>query len=702
MSPLRLAPLAALFFLMTCRAAEKEPPVILISVDTLRADHLPMYGYRGISTPALDALRRDSLLFERAWSHSPLTLPSHTTILTGLLPSAHGVRDNTGFRLSPHTPTLASILHTHGYATGAAVSAFILRTATGINSGFDSYDDAVERGSGEKSLGAVQRRGEETTAIARQWITTHTKQPFFYFLHLYEPHAPYDPPEPFRSRYRSAYDGEVAYTDSIVGGFVDFLKAEGIYDRALIVFVSDHGEGLGDHGEEEHGIFLYREAISVPMIVKLPHDALAGQSVSSAVGLEDVTPTILSILRITAPSRLDGTALVADGALAEIPKRAIYSETYYPRLHFGWSDLHSLVDGDSHFIDAPRDELYDLRSDPGEKKNLVDEERRRYGALRDAIRPLEHEPAAPSAVSPEETAKLAALGYIGSTGGSAPITLADPKDKIGTFKELQSAFRLYQQHRDVDALAAFDRLLTHERDMVDLWDIRSKVLFRLGRTAEAIESGKEALRRNPSASYLAADLANELLIAGDYDGAAKHAGLAMRAEPVKAHEILARIALVRGDLQTAQSEADAAVHSPGETNAALYTLARVQRKRGDLAAVLETTSELLARMRKTQARPLAGLYTLRGDALARLGRDADAEAAFREEIGLYPGDVDAYRSLIVLLVAEGRTDEGTRAVLQLAAVSPNAQTFALIADTLHVVGDDDGARYWRARAGGRR
>ena len=265
--------LLAVVLSVTCRREEKPSAVILISVDTLRSDHLPAYGYRGIATPALDAFRKDAVLFQRAWSHSPLTLPSHATILTGLLPAEHGVRDNTGFRVSPKTPTIASILRAHGYATAAAVSAYILRSATGINNGFDVYDDEIERGAQEKALGAVQRRGVETTAIAQQWIGAHGQKPFFYFLHLYEPHAPYDPPEPFFSRYPSKYDGEIAYTDSIVGGFLDFLKQQDIYDRALIVFLSDHGEGLGDHGEEEHGIFLYRESISVPMMIKLPANA---------------------------------------------------------------------------------------------------------------------------------------------------------------------------------------------------------------------------------------------------------------------------------------------------------------------------------------------------------------------------------------------------------------------------------------------
>jgi tetratricopeptide (TPR) repeat protein len=641
-----------------------------------------MYGYRGVRTPALDQLRKDGVLFAHAWSHTPLTLPSHATMLTGLLPPQHGVRDNTGFRLQESTPTLASILASHGYATGAAVSAFVLRGATGVGRGFGDYDDRVEQ-TGEKSLGAVQRNGQATAAVAKQWISAHAGQPFFYFLHLYEPHAPYAPPAP----YPQTYDGEVAATDAIVGDFLDFLRRQGLYDRALILFVSDHGEGLGDHGEEEHGIFLYRESLAVPMVVKLPKNARAGSTSDTMAGLADVTPTILDALHIKAP-RLDGHALLSDSG-----KWPIYSETYYPRFHFGWSDLHSLIAGDGHYIAAPREELYDLAHDPAERTNRIADDRRGAASLREAIRRYEREPSTPQPVSKQEAEKLAALGYIGSSAAhSGP--LADPKDKIGTFRELQSAFRLYREHHDTAALAAFDALLKREPDLVDLWDVRSKVLFRLGRPTEGIESGKEALRRNPAAAHLAADLANEMLLAGDADGAETHAKLALEGEPAKAHEILARIALVRGDLTKAETEARAA----GDSNAALFTLARVQQKRGDFESVATMTGRIVGHM----DRPLVGVHAMRGDALARLGRNAEAESELRAEIALFPTIPDAYRSLVVLLLAENRPDDATHAVLALATASPKPETYRAIAEIMRGVGDEGGARYWRARAAAER
>lgn len=667
------------FSFLTCARERESVPVFLVSIDTLRSDHLGAYGSTRVPTPAFDAFAADAVLFERAYSHSPLTLPSHTTILSGLLPAEHGVRDNTGFHVGEQTPLLQAVLAAHGYSTGAAVSAYVLRGATGIGRGFATYDDAVERRSSSQALGAVQRRGEETLAAAERWLDAHSARPF-YFLHFYEPHAPYE---------HGGYAGDVAASDALLGRFFASLKARDLYDRALIVVLSDHGEGLGDHGEDEHGIFLYREAIQVPLLVKLPRNRLAGTRAAAPVGLADVMPTILGVLGIDAP-KSDGRALFADGELAGLAPRPVYSETWYPRFHFGWSELHSLVDGDEHFIDAPRPELYDLRRDPRETVDVLAERRRRYAALRDAIAPLKRAAEAPAPVSAEEAAKLAALGYVGSTAARGDGPLPDPKDKTGVFRELRAAFRLYREGKDAEALAAFDRLLRGEPDLVDLWDMRSKVLFRLGRTDEAIEAGKEALRRSPTAATLAVDLAHQLLIAGRLDEAAQHAELALKGDPARAHELLARIALLRGDLAAAEREAAAG----GDSDAARYTLARVAHRKGDYAAVERITVALVAR---PEARQLAGLHALRGDALARLGRDAEAEAAFREELRLVPASAEANRGLIVLLVARGRNEEATAVVRAFAAAAPNRQTYQVIADTLHVVGDEAGARYWRSR-----
>src|SRR5713226_4300825 len=283
----------------------KGTPIILISIDTLRSDHLPVYGYNKIETPAIDALRSDSILYSRAYSHCPLTLVSHASIFTGLLPADHGIRDNIGYTLNPKTKTLAEILKSKGYATGGAVSAIVLRGETGIKRGFDFWDDDVDIDPNFLSMGRAQRSGDETREVAQKWIGEHKSRPFFFFFHIYEPHTPYDPPEPFKSKYGSTYDGDVAAADAVTGRFLDFLRDQGIYDRAAIILLSDHGEGLGDHGEEEHGILLYREALQVPLMIKLPKSSERGKTVDAPVELIDVFPTILN------PVASEGRSLLA-------------------------------------------------------------------------------------------------------------------------------------------------------------------------------------------------------------------------------------------------------------------------------------------------------------------------------------------------------------------------------------------------------
>ncbi|HJQ37374.1 MAG TPA: sulfatase-like hydrolase/transferase [Thermoanaerobaculia bacterium] len=670
----------------TERAA--RPPVILISIDTLRSDHLPAYGYRGVRTPAIDAFAREAIVFERAYSHSPLTLPSHATILTGRLPADTGIRDNAGFRLDPGRVTLAEVLKRNGYATGAAVSAYVLRADTGINRGFDFFDDRIAQRA-DQSLGGIQRSGVETESAAKQWLGTHAAQPFFLLLHLYEPHSPYDAPEPYRSQFQP-YDAEIAASDAIVGRFLETLKAQGLYDRALIVLLSDHGEGLGDHGEDEHGIFLYRESIQVPLMVKLPNSARPSR-VSAPVGLRDVMPAILHELDIALPPGLDARPIFREA----VKPRPVYSETFYPRLHFGWSDLHSLIDGTKHFILAPRQELYDLASDPGETKNLAPGDRRAYAAMKRAIASMIVPAASPAAIAPEEAAKLAALGYIGG-GATETVTLSDPKDERQTFRDLRSAFAKFRAGQDAEALAAFQKILRTHPGMTDVWDVTAKTYRRMGHREEAIAAAKEGLKTNPRSAVLATAVAELALEAGHLDEASRHAELVLQHDPPRAHEVLARIAMARGDLAAAEQHAKQAMNG-GDRAAARVTLARVLKQAGRDAEALAAADEAARIVADENKPPFAGLAFLRGDLLARLGRNGEAEAAFRQEIALAPADARAYQSLIVLLVSTGRGNDATPLVFQLIERAPSADNYAAIVETMNALGDTNGVRYWAAK-----
>jgi arylsulfatase A-like enzyme len=690
----------ALLLAAACRgrfisSPSRTTPVVLISIDTLRSDHLPAYGYQGVATPNIDALRADSILYARAYSHVPLTLPSHVSMLTGMLPADSGIRDNVGFRVADSVPMIQQLLKQNGYATGGAVSAFVLRRETGMARGFDFYDDEVEPLGTDKTIGRVQRDGRETLHTLEKWLDGESGKPIFAFLHLYEPHTPYKPPEPYFSRYPNHYDGEIAYTDAIVGEFMDDLKQKGIYDRALIILLSDHGEGLNDHGEEEHGIFLYREALQVPLLVKLPHQGKAGATVTAPVELVDVFPTILDRTATPAPKEGHrvGASLLA--FLRGGPQRQIYSESYYARFHFGWSDLHSLISGSDHFIQAPQPELYDLGADPREKHNVLEQNRRAYVRLRQAIEPYVHEAATPTNVDPEEAAKLAALGYVGSTVSTKPgQVLPDPKASMGAFHDIRQAFTWYRNGKEEDALRLTNQLLAANSQMADLWDLKFRILEKMGREREAVEAAKEGLRIVPVEGALLLDVAKGSLEIGDLDSAQKHAEIAARMQPSKAHEILARVFAQRGDFQRSEAEAKLALEDANDPTGALIQLAEAEKQRGNLDAALAHLDRAVAKETSKTARSHQGLHLARGDILARLGRNAEAERDFRLEISNFPEAPAAYSSLLLLLATEQRLDEAKKLIYDLVKAAPNPRSYVVISETLKAIGDDRGALYW--------
>jgi len=691
--------IVAAVLLAACRGNVKpsnQTPVILISVDTLRSDHLPAYGYGGVETPNIDALRKDGILFRRAYSHTPLTLPSHATILTGTLPADHGLRDNVGFKLAPNVPTLASLLKKNGYATGAAVSAFVLRHETDISRGFDFYDDEVEPVGASTVIGRVQRDGRDTARVAKTWLDKQ-QGPLFFFLHLYEPHTPYTPPEPFLSRYKNHYDGEIAYADDIVGDFIGYLKQRDLYDKALIIFLSDHGEGLNEHGEEEHGIFLYREALQVPLIVKLPHAAHAGETGETPVELADVFPTITQLTATNA----EALHHVGQSLLAMLdksaPARNVYSESFYARFHFGWSDLHSLIDGQHQYIRAPIPELYDVAADPGEKKNIINDDRRAYVAMRTAIEPFVTQAAAPSAIDPEEAAKLAALGYVGSSASvqtAANEQLPDPKTTIGVFNQIREVYTDYRDGKETEALALTDKLLGDNPRILDLWDLKSKILEKLGRDDEAIAAAKEGLKQQPNAVALMIAVANLSMLTGNLEQAQQHAELAKKYDAAQAHDILARIWLAKKDYVRAKQEAELTLSNDHQQLYGLVTLGLIEKQRGDLQSALRYLDEAAQRAQAKKNPRVPNLHFYRGDVLARLGRNEEAERDFRQEIAFYPQEPEPYASLVLLLSTEGRLEEATQLIFRLIAVAPNPPSYVAISETLRAIGDSRGALYW--------
>jgi choline-sulfatase len=684
---------AVLLILLTACAKQDErreaaldnAPVILISVDTLRSDHLPMYGYRGVATPHFDALRQDSVLFERAYSHCPMTLPSHLSMFTGLLPVEHGVRNNIGYQFdAAKFRTVAEVLRERGYRTGAAVSSYVLRSETGAADGFDVYDDAIPIA----TAGAVsehQRSGFETLKAAERWLGTNAAaQPFFLFFHIYEPHAPYAPPEPFRSRYANApYDGEIATADAIVGELVARLKASGVYDRALIVFLSDHGEGLWTHGEDQHGILLYRESLQVPLLVKLPQSQRKGTSVPQPVALSSVFATLTG-----------GAGSLLQAAPATKP---IYSETLYPRIHLGWSELRSLIDAKHHYIDGPRPELYDVSADPAEGHDLASTERRAASALRGELEKYPSKIEEIGAIDPEDAKKLAALGYIGTAsnrGGPLP----NPRDEIASLGEIKAAFRLADQRRNDEAIAAMRKLLVHNPRLADVWSKLGEVLVGTGRSEEAVVAYQSAIARTERFSPdLALGLAFALLESGKPAEAVKHAQLALASNPRESHELLARAFLAQRRAAEAEQHAHAAIEAGDRQPRSILLLAEVQRGAGRYAQALQTIDAAEERAQALEVPHLYGADYLRGDILARLDRPQQAMAAYRNEIAHSPDHLQSYANLAIIELILGHRDAAANVLAEMARKNPHHGAYELAAKTLEAFGEKRAAAEWRAR-----
>lgn len=504
MSPRRGLPgfgIAAFLLCTGCRSgrestgAKAKPSVVLISIDTLRADHV---GVRGL-TPALDALAKRSVTFTSAWSEAPLTLPSHSSLLTGLLPTHHGVRDNLGYEL--RAETLAERFERNGFATGGFVSATVLRRETGIARGFEVFDDEMP---GSPGAPGVERPGPDTIKRALAFVDAHRNDAFFLFIHLYEPHTPYDAPERFRSRGSTDYDHEVAAADDAVGVLMEGLAARGI-DHPAVVVTSDHGEGLGDHGEEEHGLLLYAEALHVPLLVSRPDGAGAGAEVPTTVRLIDIAPTLLELAGLD-PSGTDGATL---SQAASSGSRAAYSETWYPKIHFGWSELTSAVEGRWHFIDGPKPELFDLKADPGERTN-VGGDPARPGASMARFLAEQRKTAGAEArgdTSSEAEERLRSLGYLGSRGYSNTTTGANPRDRISFYQPFMTAFTgALSAHGSGDFARAAERyrkaiaLVGSEKGLVvpKLHSGLADCLARLGQTEAAEKEFKLELVLDPT------------------------------------------------------------------------------------------------------------------------------------------------------------------------------------------------------------
>jgi choline-sulfatase len=443
--------------------------VILITIDTLRADHVGCYGAQSVKTPTLDGLARDGIVFEHAFSQVPLTWPSHAVILTGTYPFQNGVQDFTGQPLDSQFRTVAQAFKKFGYSTGAVVSAFVLDRSWGLARGFDFYDDAFSAKTfAVKDAGLVDRRAGESVPKAIAWLAKTSHRPFFLWLHLYDPHSPYDPPEPYRTEYRGhLYDGEIAYADHELGNLITWLKAHHLYDSSLIVALSDHGESLGEHGEDEHGFFVYNSTMHIPLIVKPPaQQRIPPGRKNEPVETAAVAPTLLQLAGLQASgngadpiySQFQSQPLTVADRQANSGNDSAYSETFYPFSSFGWSPLHAVESSRFHYIEAPTPELYDLTADPGERHNIASEQPASLAVLKEKLQtvlsrhPFHRGSGNSASLSPDAQEQLRALGYFGFraavSGDALQKGLADPKDKLWEFNSILKAQDAFQRKED--------------------------------------------------------------------------------------------------------------------------------------------------------------------------------------------------------------------------------------------------------------
>ena len=491
----------------------EELNIILFTIDTLRADHLECYGYDKVKSPQINRLANEGILFEHNIVQAPLTLPSHSSILTGTYPLLHGIRDHGGFYLDESHLTLAESLKNKGYTTGAFVAAFVLDSRWGLDQGFDYYYDNFDLTKYKTvSLDSVQRRGDEVLAEVYKWLENQSQQKFFAWIHLYDPHTPYDPPEPYKTEYQGRhfglYDGEIAYVDQLIGEFRDFMEEKNLFDKTLIIFTADHGESLGEHKESAHGFFIYDSDIRVPLIIRFPEGKYAGHVVSNQVRSIDIMPTVLHLLDEEMPESVQGKSLLPlileDEAQDE---RSAYSETYWPRYHYGWSELKSLRKGQYKFIDAPQPELYDIYEDPGEVNNLVNkkaslghEMKRELLALIEEYAVEGIEDVGPRKIDNDSLVKLQALGYIGSFHTKAKEKegkLADPKDKIELYNEIKLAQFLVTEERMDEAEKKIKDVLGKDPSVLEARYILGNIYSKQKKYDEAIEEFRKALEVDP-------------------------------------------------------------------------------------------------------------------------------------------------------------------------------------------------------------
>lgn len=651
--------------------------LLVITLDTTRADRLGFHGHDAARTPRLDALAERGFIFDRARSHSPLTLPSHASIFTGLLPTEHGVRNNGTYVLGDSQTTLAETLSSAGYATAAVVAAYVLDRKFGLAQGFDAYDDTIEAPAATQ-FGYAERTGDVVTRAALALADDFTRdRPYFLWAHYFDPHAPYSAPERFRRGFDDTplgrYDAEIAAMDHWIGELLDGLDSRGLLDRTLVAIVADHGEGVaGPHDERSHGIFLYPDTLHIPFVFstgKGKAEALLGATGRSdaLVRQIDVMPTVLEWLGVASQSEFEGRSLaplVRGGSLSAVES---YAETFFPLDGFGWSPLFAIESDAWKYIEAPREELYATQVDPLETRNLAGDETDAIEPMRAALAQLRdnatwpYPTAGSRALGAADARRLGALGY--ATGGGASAIrdwsgLADPKDRIELHEELESTRIDQIEGRFALALTKLDNILDRDPGNFEALGQKASVLAALGRPEQSVAPLRELTQRVPDAAHhhvrlggVLMELAAERAANGDLDGAAQADGEARdafaRAVEIGTPDIapyvnLGVICIRAGDFDAAVDALERAVEIDANSYPAWYNLGRAHllaRHLEDAATALDRAAELV----DDDVARLRNLRSQRAEVHARLEEYREALTLYNQLLRDHPNDPEAER-----------------------------------------------------------
>ncbi len=669
-----------------------------MTIDTLRRDHVGAYGDRAASTPALDRLARTGLRFDSATANAPLTLVSHSSLLSGLLPPHHGLRNNGAGIFPADKETIATVLSAAGWRTAAFVAAFVLDRRFGLARGFDTYDDAIERGVGDRPALEAERRGDQVMDRALAWLEQGSKDekradPFFLWVHLYDPHAPYDPPAPFAERFAAdPYRGEIAFADAQIARLLDQLDRLGLADSTLVAVAADHGEGLGEHGEATHGMLIYESTLAVPLLLRGP--GLAPRAITTPVGLVDLGPTLAGLLGKPFPASangagktpLDGRDLSQALLAGREPARGeVYAESHYPEI-FGWSPLSMLRRRDAKYIAAPRPELYDLASDPQENRNLLlsanagqpsktERDPRAFATRLAEIEAGAVESAAPP-VDAEAAARLASLGYVagGRTATESSQRLRpDPKDRIALFQRFEAAALALRSGDAGQAASELRALAAADPGNPTFRSRLAQALREAGRPAEAIPVLREAALAAPDDPDVWYDLAVALEGAGRSAEARTAIERAIQLDDTRPdpHNTLGVLLLAEGRGDEARRQFERAVAIDPRNSVALNNLGNALRSLGQ-AAPAEAAYRRAIEAAPRYAEPWNGLGALQVEA----NRAAEAIHSFDRARDLAPGNLEILINRGIALELTGDREAAAASYREFLAAAGNAPAWA--------------------------